>query len=260
MSMAAVTALQVLLNDDSLSVRAAAQAGLQRMEERRLQNLASADVGLGPKHEEREAAAKAERDRLERETAAKIERDRLEREATARVERDRLERNAAAEVERDRLERNAAAKVERDRLERNAAAKVERDRLERNAAAEVERDRLEREVTVEAERDRLQRESTAKAERDKLAGEATAKAERVQTWKQRADEYARAQAERKRKRSPYVLVGWGCFCLLGGFGGLVSVSEKGPTDNTDILLMLFLFGLAAVLFVAAYTRAKKRIR
>ncbi len=97
--------------------------------------LASADRALAAEKEQveierREAAERAEQERLarEREAAAQAERERLarEREAAERAEQERLarEREAAAQAERERLAREREAAAERAAAEKAAAERA----------------------------------------------------------------------------------------------------------------------------------------
>eukprot|EP00747_Dinoflagellata_sp_TGD_P207774 gnl/TRDRNA2_/TRDRNA2_81310_c0_seq1.p1 gnl/TRDRNA2_/TRDRNA2_81310_c0~~gnl/TRDRNA2_/TRDRNA2_81310_c0_seq1.p1 ORF type:complete len:1197 (+),score=330.67 gnl/TRDRNA2_/TRDRNA2_81310_c0_seq1:378-3593(+) len=119
-----------------------------------------------------EAAAEAERLRLEEEArlAAEAERIRLEEEAKAEAERQRLE----AEAEKIRLEEEAKAEAERQRLE----AEAERIRLEEEAKAEAERQRQEEEARIEAEKRRQEEEA-----REQELAELRAKAAELDTLK-----------------------------------------------------------------------------
>jgi hypothetical protein len=134
---------------------------------------------------EQERLAELERQRLAEEEAARIE---AERQAAIKAEEDRL---AAEQAEADRL---AAEKAEADRL----AAEKEAERLEAEAKAEAER--LEAEAKAEAER--LEAEAKAKelAEAEALAEqerlEAEVKAKELEEEKA-AEEEAIAEEELK---------------------------------------------------------------
>jgi len=127
--------------------------------------------GARTAHEKKIAdAKKAEADRLAADAAAKAERERIEAEnARLKVEADAREKAAAAE----------RAKVEAERRAAEAKAKAEREAIE----AQARKEREESEAKLKAER-----EAREKAEREAAA--VKAEAER----KQRKEDAARARA------------------------------------------------------------------
>ena len=152
------------------------------------------------------ANAKLERERLVREAAEKAERDRLAAEEEARLKAEQSKENVNSQAEKDRLaaEETARKKAAEDKAIADAAAKAkaERDRIaaeaeaRRKAANDKARADAER---AKAERDRLAREATAQsqAEKDKLAAEESARKKAAED-KANADAATRAQAEKDR--------------------------------------------------------------
>lgn len=157
-----------------------------------------------------DAAAKAESERKAKELADRIERERIANE-NARLKAEAEEREAAAKAERDRIEAERAeerrkAKEEAERVA--AAADVERKRLEAEAKKAAEQARKEREAIEE--KARLEAEKAAK-EAAKLKAELEAKAreEQARIAKEKAAEAAekarieveRAAAEEARRQA-----------------------------------------------------------
>lgn len=178
---------------------------------------------------EREAAAKAEADRLAAEQARiKAEREELERQKAAQAERDRvaredMERRQREQDERERAERERveAARIQQEGIER--AARERREREEREARERIEaeqkaaqeriaeqeriareqreeQDRLAREARqreeAEAARVREEQERRIKAEADRLEKERLAKEEREREAQEKKD----AKEKKKRER------------------------------------------------------------
>jgi colicin import membrane protein len=141
-----------------------------------------------------EAAAEAERRRLEAEEAARQEAARLQREREARIAAE------AAEKARVDAERRAAesAAAERQRVEQERLDAEDRAR-EAELAAQAELDALEEANRIASERAREAEERAARAERESIAAERRAEEQRKAAAEQaERDRQAAVEAERKR--------------------------------------------------------------
>ncbi|MFC2644593.1 MAG: subtype B tannase, partial [Veillonella parvula] len=165
-----------------------------------------------PAEAQRQAAIKAEQDRIAAQQAE------AQRQAALKAERERIlaqqaeeERLAAEEAARQRAE--AAAKAE---AERQAAIKAEQERIaaqqaeaQRQAAIRAEQERIaaekakaEREAAIKAEQERiaakqaeLARQAAIQEEQERLAAEQLAKEEAAAAAKAQAEAEAKAKAE-----------------------------------------------------------------
>jgi hypothetical protein len=164
-------------------------------------------IDLGIKAiEQRKAAAKAEKERIERE---KVEAEiRAEQERLAKIEQERLD--AIAEAQRLEAERLAVLQAEMD--ERNRAEqerlnkiKAEQEAKEREMQAErdkIEKEQREREAKIKAEQaeiDRQRQELIRQAELEKAKKEAAERARKEEIERQNREESERVERERLAK-------------------------------------------------------------
>ncbi len=112
---------------------------------------------------EKEAAEKAEKERLEKEAAEKAAREQAEREAAEKAAKEQAEREAAEKAEKERAEREAAERAAKEQAEREAAEKAEKEQAEREAAEKAAKEQAEREAAEKAAKEQAEREAAKKA-------------------------------------------------------------------------------------------------
>lgn len=161
----------------------------------------------------KEAARKAEADRIAREQAEaaereriRLENERLKREAAEQAKAQEAERAKAAEAaakakaEREAVEAQAAAERKKAAAEAQAAAdKARKEREALEAAALAERQKAEADARAAAEVARKEREAVeAKAKAEREAGELALRKEREARERAEAEALAAKKAEAKR--------------------------------------------------------------